>query len=100
MVYKVIWSARALEDLKEIVRYIKRDKPLIARRFGLRLIKKAESLSRFPERGRAISKFPDPSVMEILVLPYRRAYRIRNADGIIEIARIWHGARSREHLDL
>src|SRR5438874_9365171 len=44
MVYKIIWSPRALEDLKEIARYIRRDKPEVARRFGHKLIEKAQTL--------------------------------------------------------
>jgi toxin ParE1/3/4 len=98
MVYKRIWSSRALDDLKEIVRYIRRDNPQAARRFGEKLIAKAESLSSLPERGRMITKFRDPNVREIIQGPYRIAYRIVADPARVEIARIWHGARSEENL--
>ena len=77
MVYKIIWSPRALEDLREVVQYIRRDNPLAARQFGEKLITKAESLTTFPERGRVIKKFADPNVRQIFQGPFRIAYRIR-----------------------
>jgi plasmid stabilization system protein ParE len=57
MVCKITWSPRALEDLRDAVRYIRRDDPAAVRRFGLKLIEKAETLATFPERGRVIRKF-------------------------------------------
>jgi len=100
MVYKIIWSPPALDDLKEIVRYIRRDDPQAARRFGEKLIAKAESLSTLPERGRVLAKFRDPHIREIIQGPYRIAYRIAADPARVEIARIWHGARSEENLTL
>ena len=44
------------QDLRQIVGYIRLDKPEAALRFGRKLIKKAESLSTFPERGRVIGR--------------------------------------------
>jgi plasmid stabilization system protein ParE len=53
-----------------------------------------------PERGRAIPKLSEPTLREILVAPYRIAYRIQKAPSTIEIARIWHGARAPEDFTL
>jgi len=100
MVYKIIWSPRALEDLREIVGYIRRDKPIAARQFGEKLIAKAESLATFPQRGRVIKKFADPNIRQVFQGPYRIAYRIRTEASIVEIARIWHGARNEEDFEL
>ncbi|MDQ6632385.1 MAG: type II toxin-antitoxin system RelE/ParE family toxin [Verrucomicrobiota bacterium] len=103
MVHKIIWSPRALEDLREIVRYIRRDNPTAAKRFGEQLIERAENLAAFPERGRVIPKFADPTIRDILFRNYRIAYRIRNDsphDPRVEIARIWHGARDESGLTL
>ncbi len=100
MVYKIIWSPRALDDLREVVRYIRRDNPDAARRFGEKPIAKAESLSTLPERGRVIAKFGDPTIREVFQGPYRLAYRICPNPPNVEIARIWHGARSEENLTL
>jgi plasmid stabilization system protein ParE len=100
MVYKIIWSPRALEDLREVVQYIRRDKPIAARQFGEKLIAKAESLTTFPERGGIIKKFADPNLRQVFQGPYRIAYRIRTEFSLIEIARIWHGARNDENFEL
>ena len=100
MVYRIIWAPRALEDLKDLVGYIRRDKPVVARNFGEKIIVRAESLCVMPEKGRIIPKFGDPKLREIIVPPYRIAYRIKQAQGLIEIARIWHGARSPEDFTL
>ncbi len=100
MVYKIIWSPRALEDLREIIQYIRRDKPDVARRFGEKLIAKAESLETFPERGGLIKKFANPNLRQIYLGPYRIAYRIRKEASLVEIARIWHAAQSEESFEL
>ena len=100
MVYKVIWAPRALEELREITNYIRRDNPAAARSFGLKLIEKAESLATLPERGRVIRKFQNPNIREIFLGPYRIAYRIRQNLEQVEIARIWHGARHEENFEL
>jgi addiction module RelE/StbE family toxin len=100
MVYKITWAPRALEDLKEIVRYIRRDKPEAAQRFGEKLIARAESLSILPERGRVIRRFSNPAIREVFLGPYRIAYRIQEKRAQVEIARIWHGARAEENFTL
>ena len=100
MVYQIIWAPRALQDLQDIVSYIRRDKPEVARQFGEKLIAKAESLASMPERGRIIPKFSNPALRELLLAPYRIAYRIQESSGTVEIARIWHGARDPEDFAL
>ena len=101
MVHQIIWAPRALADLREVVRFISRDNPEAARRFGGRLIQVAEGLSTFPERGRVIRKFADPDIREVFLRSYRIAYRIRRQPApSVEIARIWHGARSEEGFEL
>lgn len=101
MVHQIIWAPQALEDLREIVRYISRDNPDAARRFGAQLIQKAEDLATFPERGRVIPKFASPDIREVFLRSYRIAYRLRHQPtATVEIARIWHGARSEESFEL
>ena len=101
MVHQIVWSPRALEDLREVVRYISCDNPDAARRFGEKLIQKAEDLATFPERGRVIRKFNHPDIREVFLGSYRIAYRIRHEPAAtVEIARIWHGARSEEGFEI
>lgn len=63
---KVILSPRAIQDLKEIVRYISFDNPKAAARFGYALIDAALSLATFPERGRLVPEFDDGVTREII----------------------------------
>jgi toxin ParE1/3/4 len=100
MVYQIIWAPRALEDLRDITDYIRRQNPVAAHSFGHKLIEKAESLAALPERGRVIPKFQNPNIREIFLGPYRIAYRLRTDLEQVEIARIWHGARSEEGFEL
>lgn len=100
MDFQIVWSPRALADLREIVAYIRECNSDAAGPFGRRLIDKVESLHRFPERGRMIQKFQDPDIREVFLGSYRIAYRIRHRPPVVEVARIWHGAQSEENFEL
>ncbi|MDZ4406317.1 MAG: type II toxin-antitoxin system RelE/ParE family toxin [Prosthecobacter sp.] len=89
----MIISPRAIQDLREIVRYISLDDPKTARRFGEKLVSAAESLAILPERGRIVPEFDDAITREIVVYPYRIVYRYDKDDNTVGIARFWHGAR-------
>ena len=93
MACKLIWSPEALNDLRDIVRYIAIDNPEKAGSFGIALIGKVELLANFPEMGRVVPEHRNPSIREIIVRPYRIIYRLRDESGLIEILRVWHGAR-------
>lgn len=56
---RVIISPRAIQDLREIVRYISLDDPRAARKLGEKLVSAAESLIFLPERGRIVPEFAD-----------------------------------------
>jgi addiction module RelE/StbE family toxin len=100
MVFQIVWSPRALADLREIVAYIHERNHLAAGPFGQKLIDKVETLQRFPERGRMIRKFQDPDIREVFLGSYRIAYRIMHQPSQVEVARIWHGAQSEENFEL
>ena len=102
MVAKIIWAPSPRADLRSSVRHVSRDNPDAARRLGQQIIERAESRATFPEKGRVIAKFQDPDIRETILGSYRIAYRLRRseADIVVEIARIWHGARDEENLSL
>ncbi|MBM4028180.1 MAG: type II toxin-antitoxin system RelE/ParE family toxin [Planctomycetes bacterium] len=50
-------------------------------------------LADFPQSGRVVPEFDDPSIREIIRRPCRIVYRVRTQDQMVEIARIWHAAR-------
>jgi addiction module RelE/StbE family toxin len=93
MDYQVILSPSARRDIKGIVHYISYDAPIRAEQFGLLLISKTKILSSFPELGRVVPEFNDPSIREIVVRNYRIIYRVAHSHNLIEVIRYWHGAR-------
>jgi toxin ParE1/3/4 len=93
MDFKVIWSPSARLDLKEIVSYIAEDNAEIAQRFGLSLIDSTKSLALFPEKGRSVPELRTPEIREVIFKPYRIIYRVKEAERVIEIVRVWHAKR-------
>ena len=93
MGYQVALSPSARRDLREIVRYISPNSPERAITFGRFLISHTKRLAEFPELGRVVPEFGDPSIREIIVRSYRVIYRVDHADCRVDVARYWHGAR-------
>ena len=93
MDFKVIWSPSARLDLKEIVSYIAEDNAEIAQRFGLSLIDSTKYLALFPEKGRSVPELRTPEIREVIFKPYRIIYRVKEAERVIEIVRVWHAKR-------
>jgi plasmid stabilization system protein ParE len=93
MGYQVALAPTARRDLRDIVRYISLDSPERALAFGQLLISSTKRLSEFPEMGRIVPEFGDPSLREIVVRSYRVIYRVNHADCRVDVARFWHGAR-------
>ncbi len=100
MDYQVGLSDSARKDLRDIIRYISLDAPDRALEFGKFLISKTKLLAKFPEMGRVVPEFADPSVREIIVRSYRVIYRVNHAHQKVEVARFWHGARDHPEVNL
>jgi plasmid stabilization system protein ParE len=93
MAWEVILSARSRTDLEQIVRYIARDDPAAAERFGLKLIAQAESLADAPEMGPRLPQ--RPSTRFFPVGSYLIIYRLDEGRRAVRILRFWHAARGR-----
>jgi toxin ParE1/3/4 len=91
MGFKIIFSPESLEHLGEIVRYISKDNPDAALRFGMKMLDRAALLADFPELGQPYSK--RPGVRRLSVKPYIIFYRVRYESRTVQILRFWHGAR-------
>ncbi|HEU4887912.1 MAG TPA: type II toxin-antitoxin system RelE/ParE family toxin [Thermoanaerobaculia bacterium] len=76
MAYEVEWAESAVESLVDAIEYIARDSPSYAAAFAVRAERMAASLDMFPERGRRVPEFNDPSVHELPVGSYRLIYRV------------------------
>jgi len=95
---KVILSPRAIQDLREIVRYISFEDPDAAEKFGYALIDAALSLGKLPERGRIVPEFADGATRELIYGCYRIVYRINNEQKVVGVSRFWHSARGTPEL--
>jgi plasmid stabilization system protein ParE len=93
MGYQVALSPSARRDIRSIVRYISADSKERAVQFGRFLINSTKRLSTFPEMGRVVPEFGDPSIREIIVRSYRVIYLVDHGDCRVDILRFWHGAR-------
>ena len=93
MAYKLIWSPASRDDLHDIVVFISRDNPQRAMTFGYRLISETDKLQTFPEIGRIVPEYRNPSIREIIVRLYRIVYRVNHERKLCEIVRVWHSAR-------
>ena len=91
MAWEVIFSARSRNDLEQIVKYIARDDPSAAERFGSNLIARAESLADASEMGPRLPQKPDTRFFP--VGSYLIIYRPDNKQRVVRILRFWHAAR-------
>ena len=98
MDFKIVWTALAREDLREIVTYVARDNPGAARRVGETILGSVEMLAGMPRLGRIVPERNDPKIREIIRGNYRIVYRVRDEPCVIEVWRVWHGARGTPQL--
>jgi len=90
---RVVWTDAALDDVAAIFDYIARFNPFAARRVAEALVIAGDSLATFPHRGRQGDL---PGTRELTVThPYVIVYRVK--DEAVEIGRVWHGSRRRQH---
>ena len=90
MGFKIIFAPQAIERLASIVRFIARDNPQAAERFGMRLINHAEVLADFPDLGGPYQK--RKNVRRLYCRPYFIYYRVHRENQTIEIMEFWHSA--------
>jgi toxin ParE1/3/4 len=93
MAAKVVWTLRARQDLRSLFLYIARDNPDAAVSFRQKIIDKVDGLESFPESGRMVPERSDPRIREVIRSPYRIVYRFKIEDNLVEVLRVWHGAR-------
>ena len=89
----VEWTDVAKQHLQRIYDHIEPQSELYARRMIDKLVLRADGLGDFPEMGREVPEYEDPSVRELLVSPYRIIYVVRKSR--IDIIGVIHTARNR-----
>ncbi len=88
---RIVWTRRAIEDTQAIKTFIEQDSPHAAGLVVQRIIAAVEQLPVFPECGRIVPEYQEPTVREIIRPPYRIVYRLRPEE--IHIITIHHAAR-------
>lgn len=89
---KVIWSRRALLDVKHIRDYIAQGSPAYAQPFVERLLHATRHLPEFPHSGRAMPEAENLRIREVMYQGYRIIYR--PCSDAIEIVMVVHGSRN------
>lgn len=94
--YKVKFSPKSKEDIKDIVKYIKEKfkEPVIAKRYANLFKDEINKLSLFPKRFIAIDeeKIRIPGIRKFAIKNYIVFYRILEDTKIVSIERILYGA--------
>ena len=93
MDFKIVWTLRAREDLRDIAKFIAKDNPSAALKLGDLIFDRVNMLEKFPELGRVVPERNQPNIREIVVKNYRLVYRVHQTEKLLEILRVWHGAR-------
>ncbi len=88
----VQFTESAILDLEDIRLYYKdRQVPEVGERFVVEIITAIEELPVFPERGRTVPEFNQPSLRELIHSPFRIVYHIDKQR--ISIVRVWRSER-------
>ena len=82
------YSAESKEDLKQIARFIARDKPVAARQWVQKLRDKCRLLAKYPDIGDMRPEFGD-GIRSTYVGSY--VIFFRRAEGFLEIVRVIRG---------
>jgi toxin ParE1/3/4 len=91
--FKIVWTLRSREDLRDIATFIAKDNPAAALKLGDLIFARVDTLEKCPELGRIVPERNQPNIREIVVKNYRLVYRVHQKEKSLEILRVWHGAR-------
>ena len=84
---QVRWSPAAASDLEQISNYLKEHHPSLAHATALKLYNGAQSLRKFPRRGR-IGQLAGTRELVMTPLPYIIVYQVE--EQTVRIARVVH----------
>jgi len=77
-VIQLRWTEQAVDDLREIRKYIERDSPRYGRLVAERLYEATQRLETFPRSSRVVPEFNLEHLREIIVGEYRIVYRVES----------------------
>lgn len=99
MEFKIVWTDRALDELRGVCSYISNDNPAAAERVGDDILRHVEILRDFPLIGPPFPRGGSGRVREILCKGYRIFYRVSEGQRRVEVLTIWHSAREAPVID-
>jgi toxin ParE1/3/4 len=83
----VRWSRRALRDVRAIREYIEdASSEPIAGRVSSAITQSTRPLANFPQLGRVVPEYHDPSFRELISGSYRVTYLVRDDDSVFVVA--------------
>ncbi len=88
---KLRWSTDSLNDLQDIYDYVRGNAPEAAQRVVEEIIESAARLETFPQSGRHVPEYADPSIREVIKAPYRIIYRVDEHH--ISVVAVLHAAK-------
>jgi len=98
MAPRLIWTARAADNLFDILDWIARDAPAYALAVADRFERRAEALPDQPRQGRRVPEYDGPEELrEVFVHRWLLIYRV--GPGAVTIIAIVHGARLLSNAD-
>ncbi|MFP2907988.1 type II toxin-antitoxin system RelE/ParE family toxin [Pyxidicoccus sp. 3LFB2] len=74
---RIVWTSRALRDLRDVGDYIARDNPAAAAQWVGTLVEAVESVASLPGSGRVVAELGREDIREVLRRTYRIVYRVR-----------------------
>ncbi len=94
--YSVKLSSKAVKDIKQIIKYIKKElkEPIIAAKYAELFIKETSELEHFPERHPIIpeDEVKFKNVRRLPVKNYNVFYRINEDNKIVTVERVLYGS--------
>ena len=88
---EVVWSPRAVEDVRAIAAYVAEDSLAYAKSVAQRIVASTRKLANFPMSGRVVPELGDENIREVFAYSYRIIYRIEGQT--VTIAAVVHGKR-------
>jgi plasmid stabilization system protein ParE len=73
---RIYWSPLAVDRLENIFEYISKEDNDATYKLVSKILKKVETLSKFPERGRKVPEANREEIREVFESEYRIIYRV------------------------
>jgi len=88
---EIVWSPRAVEDVRAIAAYVAEDSLAYAKSVVQRIVASTRKLANFPMSGRVVPEFGDENIREVFAYSYRIIYLLEGET--VTIAAVVHGKR-------